>query len=87
MSLVKGVQMKLKAIALSVKEGGEVRSIEIGGQLSTLGDQVTTLEIHGHVGHIAVAGGIHAQGNGSDAAQASGNVPGLEAIRLTNANG
>jgi hypothetical protein len=87
MSLVKGVQINLKAIALSVKEGGTVRSIEIGGQLSTRGDHVTTLDIQGRVEHIAVAGGIHAKGKGSDAAQVSGIVPGLEAIRLTKANG
>ena len=87
MSLVKGVQINLKAIALSVKEGGTVRSIEIGGQLSTSGDHVTTLEIQGRVGHIAVAGGINAKGKGSEAAQVSGIVPGLEAIRLTKARG
>ncbi len=87
MSLVKGVQTKLKAIALSVKEGGEVESVEIGGQLSTGGDHVTTLEIEGRGGHIAGAGGVHATGAGSEPGPAAGDVPGLEAFRVAEANG
>jgi hypothetical protein len=37
MSLVKGVQMTLKAIALSVEPGGSVGKVTIGGELRTTG--------------------------------------------------
>ncbi|MGT2462551.1 hypothetical protein [Sinomonas atrocyanea] len=64
MSLVKGVQMPLKAVALSIKPGGDVDEIAIGGRLETTGDNVTTLEIEGSVAALEVAGGIHARGTG-----------------------
>ncbi len=47
LSLVKGVQLTLKASALSVKAGGVVDSIRIGGKLATSGAHVTTLEVEG----------------------------------------
>ncbi|GGS34337.1 hypothetical protein Snoj_01190 [Streptomyces nojiriensis] len=47
LSLVKGVRVVLKAIALSIKSGGQVDRVEIGGTLSTSGDNVVTLEIDG----------------------------------------
>lgn len=87
MSLVKGVQMTLKAIALSVKNGGEVDSIQIGGALKTEGDEVTTLEVIGTIGELSVAGGISATGNGSDAVAIQHDVPGLDAIGITSAHG
>ena len=44
-SLVKGVQMTLKAIAFSVKSGGTLESVTIGGSLRTRGDDVVTFEV------------------------------------------
>jgi hypothetical protein len=87
LSLVKGVQTKLKAIALSVKQGGKVESIDIGGKLATRGDHVTTLEIQGTVARLAVAGGVEATGEGADAAHVFGDVPGLDKIKLQAARG
>jgi hypothetical protein len=49
MSLVKGVQMALKAVALSVKPGGSVGSVTIGGALRTSGADVVTLEVDGEI--------------------------------------
>jgi hypothetical protein len=47
LSLVKGVQMPLQAMALSIKAGGAVDRIDIGGRLATRGDNVTTFEVLG----------------------------------------
>lgn len=87
MSLVKGVQMALKAVALSVKPGGEVEAIAIGGQLATSGDSVTTLEIEGMVKELAVARGIRAAGRGSDAARIGTGAPDLAGIEVTAVDG
>ncbi len=81
-SLVKGVQVSLKAVALSVKPGADVGAISIGGVLRTTGDNVVTVEVDGTVGRIDVAGGITASGNGSEAVRTSVNVPGLDAIAI-----
>ena len=81
-SLVKGVQVSLKAVALSVKPGADVGTITIGGVLRTTGDNVVTVEVDGTVGRIDVAGGITASGNGSEAVRTSVNVPGLDAIAI-----
>ncbi|WP_051518285.1 hypothetical protein [Intrasporangium chromatireducens] len=45
MSLVKGVQVSLKATAFSVKPGGTIDSVTIGGALRTRGDDVVTYEV------------------------------------------
>lgn len=74
MSLVKGVQLMLKAIALSVKEGGTVDAINIGGRLVTTGDHVTTLEVAGTVASFAAHHGIEATGSGSSALNVSGKI-------------
>ncbi len=86
MSLVKGVQTTLKAIALSVKPGGSIAKVGIGGELRTAGENVVTLEVDGEVGHIDVVGGIHATGAGSDAVHLRSDVPGLDAISITPAS-
>lgn len=67
LSLVKGVQMTLKAIALSITEGGSIDALAIGGKLSSGGTNVVTLEADGHVGEVSITGGIEATGTGSDA--------------------
>ncbi len=86
-SLVKGVQTPLKAIAVSIKQGGEVDAIEVGGKVATRGDEVTTLEVEGRIGRLAVSGGILATGRRSDAVHASTELPGLDQIELSAADG
>ncbi|WP_301098165.1 hypothetical protein [Otariodibacter sp.] len=44
-SLVKGVIFTLKPTALSIQSGGEAEEINIAGNLQTLGDEVTALEV------------------------------------------
>lgn len=88
MSLVKGVQMTLKAVALSVKPGGSVGRVAIGGALRTSGADVVTLEVEGAIGEIEVAGGISAAGQGSDAVHLrNGDIPGLEGLEINVAAG
>lgn len=66
-SLVKGVLSTLKAIGLSVKEGGEAEQINIGGNLETQGNEVNTVEVNkgGKIHAIQVGGGIVAKGEKS----------------------
>ena len=88
MSLVKGVQMTLKAVALSVKPGGSIDKVTIGGELRTTGADVVTLEVEGEIGEIAVAGGISAAGRGSDAVHLRDeHIAGLENLAISAAAG
>jgi hypothetical protein len=82
MSLVKGVQVQLKAVALSIKPGGEVNTINVGGTIATTGNNVVTVEIEGEVGQLSVAGGISASGAGSDAVHTRANGPDLSGIAI-----
>jgi len=66
LSLVKGIQMKLKAIALSIKPGGTLDHLEVGGAISTSGDDIVTVDLAGTVGSWRIGGGIRATGRGSD---------------------
>lgn len=86
-SLVKGVQVSLKAIALSIKADGRVGSIRVGGRISTHGDDVVSVEIEGDVDDLSVAGGIIAEGRGSDAIHVRGNALDLSRIAVTATNG
>lgn len=88
LSLVKGVQVTLQAVALSVKETGVVDELNIGGRLATSGSNVTTLEVDGKVGSFAADGGIEAEGDGSDAARVSdkGQID-LDGVTLTSKHG
>jgi hypothetical protein len=81
-SLVKGVQMSLKAIALSVKPGAEVGAITVAGQVRTAGENVISVELDGVVDRIDIAGGVAADGAGSDGIHVRGHVPGLDAIKV-----
>ena len=64
-SLVKGVNVQLPAVALSIKPGGEVQQIEIKGSVVTHGDKVISYEVNEGIVHdIRVEGAIIA--NGSD---------------------
>ena len=74
LSLVKGVQLPLKAAALSVKEGSVVDSVTIGGRLATSGAHVTTLEVAGTVGSFHAEGGVEATGPGSRAVDNTGSI-------------
>ena len=65
-SLVKGVVMKLAAIALSVKPGGSAQSIEIDGGVTTHGEAVAPLELHGAIGMLRISGGFATTGGGFD---------------------
>lgn len=81
MSLVKGVQTKLKAIALSVKDGGEVDSIEVGGAVRTRGDDVTTFQVteKGVIKSLKL-GSIEALGKGSELTELDGDLPSIEDV-------
>jgi hypothetical protein len=65
-SLVKGVVMKLSAIALSIKPGGSAREIEITGGVKTNGTGVAPIEQHGAIDSLRVTGGFAAKGGGFD---------------------
>ena len=60
-SLVKGVVLKLSAIALSVKPGGSAREIDIDGGVTTHGDGIAPLEMLGVVGRLNIEGGVSAK--------------------------
>jgi len=89
LSLVKGVQMKLQAVGLSVKPGGSIGKVSIGGQLRTSGAKVVTLEVEDReIDQIDVAGGISATGAGSDAVHLShGEIGGLDHTTISSAAG
>lgn len=61
-SLVKGVIVSLSAIGLSVKAGGSAREIEIDGGITTNGNGVAPLELHGAIDTLRVSGGFKAAG-------------------------
>ncbi len=65
-SLVKGVVIKLSAIALSIKPGGSAREIEIAGGVKTNGAGVAPIEQHGAIESLRVTGGFIAAGGGFD---------------------
>lgn len=75
LSLVRGVQMTLQAIALSVKDGGVIDTVEIGGALRTHGDDLTTFEVieGGEIGKFS-AGSIEALGQNGVAKDIAGKV-------------
>ncbi len=87
LSLVKGVQLKLQAFALSVKSDGDIESLDIGGKLATEGSNIATLEVEGRVGSVTIGGGVHASGQGSAAVQLSDGQIDLEGLELSAAFG
>lgn len=66
-SLVKGVYFDLPAYALSIKSGGEAKSITINGNIATYGDNVISyiVEEGGNPGILTVGGKITAIGQNS----------------------
>lgn len=79
-SLVKGVQVTLKAVAFSVKPGGTIDSVIVGGALRTEGPDVVTLEVAdgATIRKLQLGGGIEATGAGSHPTDIQGNVPPLD---------
>lgn len=77
MSLVKGVQISLKAIALSVKAGGTIDSLTVGGSLRTSGANLVTLEVEkgAAVAEFILGGTIDADGDGSTPTVIAGSFP------------
>jgi hypothetical protein len=63
-SLVKGVVVKLPAVALSIKPGGSARKISVAGGLITHGAGITPLELHGTVDSLQITEGLTASGAG-----------------------
>jgi hypothetical protein len=61
-SLVKGVVVKLPAVALSIKPGGSARRVLITGGVITHGVGITPLELHGTVDSLQIAEGLFAAG-------------------------
>lgn len=85
-SLVKGVQMTLKAIAFSVKPGGVIDSVTIGGSLRTYGDDVVTFDVDegGTIRALTIGGTVDALGSGSTATRLAGDVPPFESADRPN---
>jgi hypothetical protein len=86
-SLVKGVQVTLKAIALSVQAGAHVGSVHVGGQVRTRGDDVLTVEIAGRLDRLDVAGGIIAEGRRSDGVHLGVHGPDLAELAVSTRGG
>jgi hypothetical protein len=83
-SLVKGVQMTLKAFAFLVKPGGVIGSVTVGGSSRTRGEEVVTFEIDdGRIDALTMGGAIEALGRGSAATAIEGTVPGLDDVTIT----
>ena len=79
MSLVKGVQVLLKATAFSVKAGGTIDSVTIGGSLRTRGDDLVTFEVErgGTIQNMTLGGTIEALGARSAKTSIKGDAPAL----------
>jgi hypothetical protein len=65
-SLVKGVVVKLSAIALSVKPGGSARKVDVAGGLITHGAGISALELHGAIECLRIADGFAVVRDGFD---------------------
>lgn len=66
-TLVKGKNVELAAIALSVKDGGSIGALEVGGDLVTHGAQVDALSVEagGSIGGGSIAGEVVVHGDGA----------------------
>lgn len=66
-SLVKGVNMELPAIALSVKDGGVIRELNVGKDIATHGDEVVSLNVDkgGEITAATIGGTIRAESDQS----------------------
>jgi hypothetical protein len=67
-TLVKGVNVSLAADAISVKPGGAIDRLEVGGDLATFGSDVTTFAVEGGaVKALEITGHVLARGMKSNA--------------------
>lgn len=65
-TLVKGVIKELQADGISVLEGGSIETLEIKGDIETLGDEVVSYHINGgEVSNFKIEGSLIARGNKS----------------------
>lgn len=85
--LVKGVQVMLAAVPLSVGQGGVIDSVSVGGQVRSTGDDVPAIEIEGVIGRLSVAGGVVASGRGADGIHTSGDPADYAELAVTVADG
>lgn len=85
LSLVKRVQMTLKAIELSIKPGGALGTLNVGGAITTSGDDVVTVEVADTVGSWNI--GIHATGRGSDGVHYYGSGAAPTGVEIASAHG
>ncbi len=79
--------MTLKASALSIKPGGTLDELHVGGAITTSGDDVVTVELAGPVGSWDVAGKILAKGAGSDGVQHTGEGAAPTGVMVTAEHG
>ena len=86
-SLVRGQQVQLSAIAVSVQPTGRIGRLSVEGSLGTHGDDVVTLDVQGAIGTLNVQQGITAAGVGSDAVRLTGKVAGLDEATVIAAHG
>lgn len=87
LSLVKGVQLTLSAIALSIKPGGSLGTLEVGGAVSTAGDGVVAVELAGPVEQWTVNGGVHATGPHADGLHYSPGFKPPATVEITSVHG
>lgn len=87
LSLVKGVQTRLRATAVSIQRGGHIRRLFVGGRLATTGDAVVTLEVAGRLDELEIVGGIGASGANADAVHITGEAPELGAVQISSEHG
>lgn len=75
LSLVKGVQMTLKAIGVSIKPGGELESLAINGKVITEADELTSFEVLEDAKiHKLILGAIETRGKGSVSSNIIGEI-------------
>lgn len=86
-SLVRGVQIQLSAIAVSIQPGGRIGRLTAGGSLRTHGNEVVTLDVEGVLGALEVRQGVTASGDGSDAVHLTSEVAGLDKVAVTAVRG
>ncbi|MFH8616059.1 hypothetical protein ACH4E8_13435 [Streptomyces sp. NPDC017979] len=86
-SLVRGVQTELAATALSVKPGGRIGRVTVGGRIASEGDRLTTVEVDGELDSLTARGGISAAGQGADAVHVGDFALDLSGVTITAVHG
>jgi hypothetical protein len=86
-SLVRGQQVTLSAMAVSVQPRGRIGRLSVGGALCTHGEGSVALDVEGRVDALEVGRGIRADGPGSDAVHVTGQIAGLDRVSVTATGG